>query len=426
MKRVILALLIIILVSACGGVSLAQIETDVAPTYGTPASETITGTNGRDIIDATQGGADAVNSKDGRDTVYTNDGVADDVVNCGGGNNDAATVDEGDVTSNCDGNVTRVHIVPPPPPPPPPLEGGALVGVYEGWHDQVGVDAFYSWLGSPDGYQRPELGHEFMDHQTWTDFDNASGHFGGWKTWVAANDTQRRFSVSMPLLTFSNDKQFASCAAGNFDSHFANVANFMKDTVLQDTIIRLGWEMNGFGPYSNGWPWSIAGQNLNDYKACYQRAVTTMNNIEPSLEFEWEPNVTKDVANLTLEQMYPGDAYADYVGLGLYDYCAFTCTSDTPAGRWQMLQDPIAGDEFDNGMLHHARFAAAHGKQMTYTEYGLWQETFGGGDDPTFIDNMANWIASHPVHHHVYNNVSHHNLDLYPNAKAEYRVRFGE
>ncbi len=298
------------------------------------------------------------------------------------------------VRSGCDRNlyVDNLDLSGSPPPAPPPAPT-LVTGIYDGWHDTAGVNAHFSWLGGADGYQGIQQAHEFMDHQTWADFDNASSHFGGWKTWVEADNVNRRFSVSMPLLTFSNDKQFAACASGSFDSHFASVATYMHDTALEDTIIRLGWEMNGNGPYANGWPWSIAGQNLADYKACYQRAVTTMNNIEPSLEFEWEPNVTKDAARLTLEQMYPGDAYVDYIGLGLYDYCTFTCTSDTVDGRWNMLQDPETGVAEDNGMLHHKEFAAAHAKPMTYTEYGLWEEPMGGGDNPEFIRRMSAWMS---------------------------------
>lgn len=58
-----------------------------------------------------------------------------------------------------------------------------------------------------------------------------------------------------------------------------------------------------------------------------------------------------------------------------------------------------------------ASFSAAHDKPMVFPEWGLgWGACAGngqavsspnaqvcGGDDPTFIDDMAAWIASHNV-----------------------------
>ena len=318
--------------------------------------------------------------------------------------------------------------VPPPPESPPPSTSKAIVGVYEGWHDAAGVNSFYSWLGYTGGEQ---YAHEFVDHRYgWSAIGNCA--WQGWIDWVAADNVKRRLTISLPLMPATHAGQFAAVARGDFDSYFRQCANSVNGTAADDMIIRLGWEMNG-----NTFPWRVdvdggAGAatdaEVANYKAAYRHVVQVMNAANPELQFEWEPNVTLDDADRPLEQLYPGDDVTDYIGLAVYDYniCGFPNTVD---GRWNCLQDPIANRADDNGMIHHASFAAAHNKPMTFTEYGLWPATRspgGGGDDPIFINRMADWIQSHRVAYQIYNEGnSDHSLNNYPNSKAVYQLRFG-
>jgi hypothetical protein len=325
--------------------------------------------------------------------------------------------------------------VPPPPESPPPggTTGGdstskAIVGVYEGWHDAAGVNSFYSWLGYTGGEQ---YAHEFVDHRYgWSAIGDCA--WNGWIDWVAADDVKRRLTISLPLMPATHAGQFEAVGRGDFDSYFRQCANSVNGTAADDMIIRLGWEMNG-----NTFPWRVdvdggAGAatdaEVANYKAAYRHVVQVMNAANPELQFEWEPNVTLDDAGRSLEDLYPGDDVTDYIGLAVYDYniCGFPNTVD---GRWNCLQDPIANRADDNGMIHHASFAAAHNKPMTFTEYGLWTTTRspgGGGDNPIFINRMADWIQSHRVAYQIYNEGhSDHSLNNYPNSKVAYQLRFG-
>jgi hypothetical protein len=249
---------------------------------------------------------------------------------------------------------------------------------------------------------------------------------------VAADNARRRLTISLPLMPASHAGQFAAVTRGDFDSYFRQCATSVNGTAADDMIIRLGWEMNG-----NTFPWRVdvdggAGAatdaEVANYKAAYRHVVQVMNAANPELQFEWEPNVSLDDAGRPLEQLYPGDDVTDYIGLAVYDYniCGSANTVD---GRWNCLQDPIANRADDNGMIHHASFAAAHNKPMTYTEYGLWPTTRspgGGGDNPTFIHRMADWMQSHNVAYQVYNEGhSDHTLNNFPNSKAAYQLRFG-
>jgi hypothetical protein len=57
-----------------------------------------------------------------------------------------------------------------------------------------------------------------------------------------------------------------------------------------------------------------------------------------------------------------------------------------------------------NGLRWHAAFAAAHGKQMTFPEWGLADRAdgYGGGDAPYFVEQMYWWIRAHDVAYHLY------------------------
>lgn len=94
-------------------------------------------------------------------------------------------------------------------PPRPPATSDAIVGVYEGWHDSSGVDAFYSWLGCTG----PQYAHEFVDHRYgWSTIGSCV--WPGWRDWVVADGVNRRLTVSLPLLPESHAGQFAAVARG--------------------------------------------------------------------------------------------------------------------------------------------------------------------------------------------------------------------
>jgi hypothetical protein len=237
-----------------------------------------------------------------------------------------------------------------PPPPPPPTSRAPITGIYEGWHDPAGVDTFYGGLG----YSGEQYAHEFIDHRYgWSTI--GSGVWSGWKDWVAADNRNRRLTVSLPLLPTSSAGDFQGIVDGRYDPHFRQFAQGLQNTAAEDTIVRLGWEMNG-----ETFPWAVNSSNVGTYKAAYRHAVDVMEAVEPSLQWEWEPNVTLDAARLPFEQLYPGDTHVDYIGLAVYDYHWSSGTADPGIDvRWRWLQDPDSNRVDDSGMVHHVRFAAA-------------------------------------------------------------------
>ncbi len=105
---------------------------------------------------------------------------------------------------------------------------------------------------------------------------------------------------------------------------------------------------------------------------------------------------TKGSGNLA--NYYPGNNYVDYVAADVYDEA------------WGSY--PGAAQEFSNletesyGLNWLSSFAAGQGKPVALGEWGLGSvpgkpgqayaasnQKVSGGDDPTFIDDMAKWIS---------------------------------
>jgi hypothetical protein len=88
----------------------------------------------------------------------------------------------------------------------------------------------------------------------------------------------------------------------------------------------------------------------------------------------------------------PGDAYVDTIGLDVYDQYWGPNPGD-PEVRWNSyVTQPF-------GLAWHRDFARAHGKRMTFPEWGVITRSdgYGGGDDPAFIRHMYDWIAANDV-----------------------------
>ena len=126
------------------------------------------------------------------------------------------------------------------------------------------------------------------------------------------------------------------------------------------------------------------------------------------------------------DRAYPGDAYVDYVGADVYDNSWIADYRD-PVARWKdFVTQPY-------GLQWQSDFATAHGKPMTFPEWGLSTRSdgHGGGDDPYFIQQMYDWISTHDVAHADYFEYDapdgRHSLmnGQFPNAAAKFQALFG-
>lgn len=219
----------------------------------------------------------------------------------------------------------------------------------------------------------------------------------------------RRLVIGI-CLTSSAGWDMAATAAGAHDSVFDDVVDEIE--TWQDRIfaVRIGWEFNSYAT----WAWSLGGPGSNqqpgNYIGAFRRLATKIRNRLPNVLIDWNPLR----GNAIVDMWYPGDDVVDIIGLDVYLNSAnyandFSLMMDAPCGlRWQ------------------ERFAAIHGKGMSFPE---WATDYNDG---VFITQMAAWMRRPrvaPVVYQAYWNAnSGGNFALANNAvkQAAYVTAFGE
>lgn len=191
------------------------------------------------------------------------------------------------------------------------------------------------------------------------------------------------FVLNVPMLERNEERvrdhlvrrELRRGARGAYDRHFEVLAERLVALGVPDTVIVLGWEMNGT-TYTHR-----CGPDPRAWKAYWKRIVRTMRAV-PGQEFRFDfaPNRGRDAIAWT--ECYPGDDVVDIMGMDSYDQ---------PPGRTfeEQVNEPF-------GLRHHVEFAAEHGKVISYPEWGL----FRNGDNPAYMRGMLEWIEEHrPLYH---------------------------
>lgn len=236
---------------------------------------------------------------------------------------------------------------------------------------------------------------DYFADSDWADIDDDQWDIGQWE------GSGYRMIWAVPMLPVGN-YTLADGAAGDYDAYFAELARNLIAAGMGDSIIRLGAEFNS--PTN---PWYAAGQ-ATAFVDYWQQIVTTMRGVAgASFLFEWNvnrgDNGGSDAAMGNYALYYPGNNFVDIIGMDIYDL------------NWDTY--PGATAEFEGivnqqwGLSWLAAFASANNKPIGIGEFGLgWGKSSPdsgpvtaangptcGGDDPTFINDMASWISSHNV-----------------------------
>lgn len=256
--------------------------------------------------------------------------------------------------------------------------GHATLGVYQGagCTGLKRLPTFVRWLG-----REPDHMLEFIPWDALTD-----GTAWAVKCWRDAG--KRSVVYSIPMLPPDRSATLAQGADGKFDKLFERYARILVDYGYGDSIIRLGWEFNG-----HWYPWES-----NDAKSwiAYWRRIVTLMRATPGAHFKFDWNPAGGWTKHRADEAYPGDEFVDIIGLDYYN-SAFKPGS-SPQQHWQLrLYGP-------HGLKWHRDFARAHGKPMSFPEWGTGKRNDGSGgeDDPYFVEQMAKWIASNNVLYHIY------------------------
>jgi len=274
-----------------------------------------------------------------------------------------------------------------------------VTGVYTGALSPQSTSSF----GLAVGLQ-PAFAMDFLDGTSWSTLVNGAPTY--MSTW-SGTGYEMVWSVPMLPNSFTPDSNVADTsgsayglqqgAAGAYDSNFLKLAQEMVAGGQGSSIIRPGWEFNG-----NWFPWAAKGQAAA-FVGYWQQIVTTMRSVPgQNFRFAWNPTAGDEgVGNLA--DFYPGSAYVDYIGVDLYDQAWANYTGIS--SEWNTyLTEPY-------GLNWLASFAASQGKAITLPEWGLDPDPssnnggptaqsnseVGGGDDPAFINDMAQWIRQNNV-----------------------------
>jgi hypothetical protein len=301
---------------------------------------------------------------------------------------------------------------PPATAPPAPAHTSRSVplGDYAGWVSASGIAAFGSATGT-----RPTMASDYLDRvDGWAAMDNGGGE-GGWA------GSGYRLVLGVPILPGVGT--LAQGATGAYNQYFATLAQNLVAQRESNAILRLGWEFTG-----NWYPWNVANStDAANFVSFWQQIVTTMRAV-PGAQFSflWNPNGASPTS-YSPDAAYPGNAYVDYVGTDVYD--EYWGSPQTPQGSWTNIVNESWG------LNWLASFAAAHGKPIAFPEWSVCvrSDGHGLGDDPYFINQFANWIASNNV---AFTNIFSFNdtaggqdNDItdgnFPNALAAFRTAFG-
>jgi hypothetical protein len=240
------------------------------------------------------------------------------------------------------------------------------------------LPAFEQWLG-----RRPERASDFFSDHSWLELVKAAE-----RSALCWAPTGLPMSFGLPMLPRDKSGTLAGGARGDYDKYYVQVAETLVRNGLGESVIRIGWE------YNHAWfTWRAAGEPQL-WVAYWQRIVTAMRSVPGAkFKFDWCSGWSK--GQIAPPEVYPGDDYVDIVGMDVYNG---SWNPHTPQQRWQIkLNGPY-------GLTWQKEFALAHGKQISFPEWGTGTrpDGHGGGDDPYYIRKMAEWMAAAPVAYHNY------------------------
>ncbi|PPS68769.1 glycoside hydrolase family 26 protein [Streptomyces sp. MH60] len=267
--------------------------------------------------------------------------------------------------------------------------------------------ALSHWLGGAE----LRVGHTYLPGDRWSNIEGAPGFLDVWADW-RTRKADRMLVLNVPMMERNeehvDDDEVRALlrqgAAGRFDHHFRALAERLVALKVPDTVLVLGWEMNGT-TYTHR-----CGPDPEAWKTYWNRIVTTMRAVPgQKFRFDFAPSRGRDAVPWT--QCYPGDATVDIVGMDSYDQ---------PRGMTfdEQVKEPY-------GLQAHVDFAKAHGKPVSYPEWGL----FRNGDNAAYMRRMLAWMDEHkPVYNTVTDYCPHGvwQCDDNPRSTAVYRsVLFG-
>ncbi|MFB7511869.1 MULTISPECIES: glycoside hydrolase family 26 protein [unclassified Streptomyces] len=277
--------------------------------------------------------------------------------------------------------VLLVLVLPPGGPGSPREDKGSAVrptlsGVFTG-SDARGVARIAQverWRG-----RGPLLvGRTYLPGDDWESIEGPTAFLAPWSRWRAGRK-DRLLVLNVPMLDRSEARLPDSTVSmllrrgerGRYDGHFRTLARHLVRARLADSVLVLGWEMNGVtythrcGPAPAAW------------RAYWRRIVKAMRSVPGQrFRFDFAPSRGRDAVAWT--RCYPGDGYVDIIGMDTYD-------QPRRMSFRRQVEEPY-------GLRRQVTFARQHRKPVSYPEWGL----FRNGDNPAYVQGMRKWFRDHP------------------------------
>lgn len=259
------------------------------------------------------------------------------------------------------------------------------------------------WLGG----QEPRVGHTYLPGDLWDNIEGAHGFLDSWAKWRRAK-ADRMLVLNVPMMERNEEnlpdaavrRLLRRAASGAFDEHFEVLAERLVDLGVPDTVVVLGWEMNGI-TYTHR-----CGPDPDSWKRYWRRIVKVMRSVEgQKFRFDFAPSRGMDA--IPWPECYPGDDVVDIIGMDAYD-------QPHGLGFDEQVSEPY-------GLRHHVDFARRHGKPISYPEWGL----FRNGDNIRYMLRMLAWMDEHKPLYNTITDYCPHGVWLCsdnPRAAALYRV----
>ena len=214
-----------------------------------------------------------------------------------------------------------------------------------------------------------------------------------WSQWIKADPAVRRVVVTQEMVPDNVPANWRVLGAeGAYDRYARALAANLIAAGMGNAVIRLGHEMNGT------WYHDSLGSNpaqYRDWATYYANIVRTMRSVKGAhFLFDW--NVNAGYRNIPLNSFYPGNDVVDIIGLDIYD-AGMPGNPQNQAARWRGLNDEPAG------LAQIVAFARAHGKPLSFPEWGMDSTAGGGaGEDLTYMRGIAAAIKDNNVVYQSY------------------------
>jgi hypothetical protein len=156
---------------------------------------------------------------------------------------------------------------------------------------------------------------------------------------------------------------------GEFDEYLRGFADALREHGWP-VAIRLAHEMNGhWYPWSERAPYNEQG----DYVKAWRHVYDVFEDAGAgNVIWLWSPNILRAVPGVSLEALYPGDSYVDWIGM-----VGYSVGEDTAAAVFGPTLDALR---------------AFTDKPLVITETGVEP----GGHKVPWIEDLFTWFAEHP------------------------------